>query len=85
MTEVVTAFETGAIAHVGEDVPSTELVALVNQIPALSAPINTITGGDQTPAVVASAVEFILEGLHLTRRLNKDSAGGKATYRSRSK
>ena len=85
MTEVVTAFETGAIAHVGEDVPSTELVTLVNQIPALSGPINTITGGDQTPAVVASAVEFILEGLHLTRRLNKDSAGGKATYRSRSK
>ena len=85
MTEVVTAFETGAIAHVGEDVPSAELVTLVNEIPALSGPINTITGGDQTPAVVASAVEFILEGLHLTRRLNKDTSGGKATYRSRSK
>jgi magnesium chelatase subunit I len=85
MSEVVTAFETGAIAHVGEDVPSAELVTLVNEIPALSGPINTITGGDQTPAVVASAVEFILEGLHLTRRLNKDTSGGKATYRSRSK
>lgn len=85
MTEVVTAFETGAIAHVGEDVPSTELVKLVSDIPSLTGPINTITGGDQTPAVIASAVEFILEGLHLTRRLNKDASGGKATYRSRSK
>jgi magnesium chelatase subunit I len=33
---------------------------------------------------VASAVEFILEGLHLTKRLNKDASGDKATYRSRS-
>jgi len=34
--------------------------------------------------MLASAVEFILEGLHLTRRLNKDASGSKATYRSRS-
>ena len=29
------------------------------------------------------AVEFVLEGLHLSKRLNKDSAGSSATYRSR--
>jgi len=29
-------------------------------------------------------VEFLLEGLHLTRRLNKDASGARATYRSRS-
>ena len=34
-------------------------------------------------AGVASAVEFVLEGLHLSKRLNKDSIGGKTTYRSR--
>jgi magnesium chelatase subunit I len=32
---------------------------------------------------VASATEFILEGLHLTKRLNKEAAGTKATYRGR--
>ena len=32
---------------------------------------------------VASAVEFILEGLHLSKRLNKDAVGARATYRSR--
>jgi len=32
---------------------------------------------------VASAVEFVLEGLHLSKRLNKDAVGGKATYRGR--
>jgi hypothetical protein len=34
--------------------------------------------------VTASAVEFILEGLHLSRRLNKDATGpGSSSYSSR--
>ncbi len=28
--------------------------------------------GDDSPACMASAIEFILEGLHLANRLNKD-------------
>ena len=31
-----------------------------------------VADGAQEPALVASAVEFLLEGLHLQRRLNKD-------------
>jgi magnesium chelatase subunit I len=33
---------------------------------------------------VASAVEFVLEGLHLSKRLNKDASGARSTYRGRS-
>ncbi len=33
--------------------------------------------------MVASALEFLLEGLHLTKRLNKEAAGARATYRGR--
>ena len=33
-----------------------------------------LTGGDESPAAVAAAVEFVLEGLHLSKRLNKDAA-----------
>ena len=36
-----------------------------------------------TPAAVASAVELVLEGLHLSKRLNKDAVGGRAQYRAR--
>jgi hypothetical protein len=34
---------------------------------------------------MASAVEFVLEGLHLSKRLNKDAdhRGTRATYRAR--
>jgi magnesium chelatase subunit I len=46
--------------------------------------VAALAGGDESPAVVASAVELVLEGLHLTKRLNKDAVDGRATYRSRS-
>jgi magnesium chelatase subunit I len=85
LADVVAAFEEGIVAHVGQDMASAELLSILKEIPALSAPVNTLTAGDTNPAVVASAVEFILEGLHLTRRLNKDASGTSSTYRSRMK
>ena len=30
---------------------------------------------------MASAAEFVLEGLHLNKRLNKDKIGGRFQYR----
>jgi magnesium chelatase subunit I len=33
------------------------------------------------PEVRASVVEFLVEGLHLAKRLNKDEMDGRATYR----
>jgi magnesium chelatase subunit I len=38
-------------------------------------------GGDGA-AGLAAAVEFVLEGLHLSKKLNKDSQPGQARYRS---
>ncbi len=81
--EVVTAFEEGAIAHTGEDVTSAQLAGLVDTVPALRTPVLHLTGGDESPAAVAAAVEFVLEGLHLSKRLNKDASGNRATYRGR--
>jgi magnesium chelatase subunit I len=81
--DVVAAFEEGAIAHTGEDMSSAELASLVEQVPALRVPVLHLTGGDESPAAVAAAVEFVLEGLHLSKRLNKDGSGRQATYRGR--
>ncbi|WP_395152593.1 sigma 54-interacting transcriptional regulator [Ilumatobacter sp.] len=80
---VVDAFEEGAVAHTGESMTSTELAAVAEQVDALKTPVAILTGGDESPGAVAAAVEFILEGLHLSKRLNKDSSGDSATYRSR--
>ncbi len=80
---VVDAFEAGAVAHTGEDITSSELAALVDEVDALREPVLALTGGDESPGAIASAVEFVLEGLHLSKRLNKDSSGPSATYRGR--
>jgi leucyl/phenylalanyl-tRNA--protein transferase len=66
------------------DVPAAEYVRLVSDQPALRGPVQALTEGDESPGMVASAVEFLLEGLHLSKRLNKDAAGARASYRSRS-
>ncbi len=80
---LIGAFTTETVVHAGDDLPATAYAATLGQIPALSAPVLALTGGSEDPGVVASAVEFLLEGLHLTKRLNKEAAGARATYRGR--
>ncbi len=82
LREVITAFDEGLIAHVGEDVTSADEADLLAQVPSLREPVAQLTD-DESPAAIASAVEFLLEGLHLSKRLNKDAAGARATYRGR--
>jgi magnesium chelatase subunit I len=82
LREVITSFEEGVIVHAGEDVGSADYADLVKRMPALVEPVRSLTD-DESPAAVASAVEFVLEGLHLSKRLNKDAVGARATYRGR--
>ena len=81
--ELITAFESGTVVSTGEDVSSSELFGFAQQVPELQKLALSLLDGNESPASVASAVEFVLEGLHLAKRLNKDSAGARATYRSR--
>jgi magnesium chelatase subunit I len=82
-TPIVEAFEEGLVVHTGEDLSSDDLAALVGSIPALRAPVSQLTPDDSSPAALAAAAEFLLEGLHLSKRLNKDTSGSHATYRSK--
>jgi magnesium chelatase subunit I len=80
---VVAAFDEGRVVHAGDDVPSSTYVELVAGVPDLREPVSALTGDDESAASVAAAVEFLLEGLHLSKRLNKDAAGGRTAYRGR--
>jgi magnesium chelatase subunit I len=51
--------------------------------PDLAAIVDELAGDGAIPAERASAAELVLEGLHLSKRLNKDAVGARATYRSR--
>ena len=83
---VVDAFEEDLVVDVGDDVADADYAALLAEVPALTAPVQALLADDEaaeSPAVVASAVELVLEGLHLSKRLNKDAQGPRAQYRAR--
>jgi magnesium chelatase subunit I len=82
LTALVGAFDEGLTVNTGEDVPASGYAALMPKLSGLREALADL-GVGETPAGVASAVEFVLEGLHLSKRLNKDAVGGKAVYRGR--
>jgi magnesium chelatase subunit I len=82
---VVEAFEEGFTVETGDRTPSREYVAWMREVPGMTEAVRRlgafdVTDGAEEPAVVASAVEFLLEGLHLARRINKDRIPGGTVY-----
>jgi magnesium chelatase subunit I len=79
LVSLVERFEAGAEVEVGDAVASDELQRTVAELPELSRAVGRLDVGE-SPAGVASGVEFVLEGLHLNRRLNKERRGGGVRY-----
>ena len=80
MDGLVAAFEAGATAEVGSDVPASAYLALLGEISGFGDALKQLRVGEDD-ASVASAVEFVLEGLHLNRRVNRDRIEGGFRYR----
>jgi magnesium chelatase subunit I len=66
----------------GDDVPASRYTDVLGRLAGMTAVLRDL-GVGESPAAVASGVEFVLEGLHLTKRLNKDAVGTRASYRAR--
>jgi len=79
VASVVEAFNQGWAVEVGAGVASREYLDGLDQIQGLRDAAAQLAGGD-SPARLASGIEFILEGLHLMNRLNKTSREGGARY-----
>ncbi len=77
---VVARFKAGYSVEVSDITPSAEYQKLVKQIDGLAEAVQKLDAGASAP-LVASAVEFVLEGLHLNKRLNKDKVAGRYQYR----
>ncbi len=86
---IVDEFEGELVANVGDDLPSANYVELFRRSPAMAAAVEDLLDGAESAGVTASAIELLLEGLHLSKRLNKDTMSGmdgragSATYRGR--
>jgi magnesium chelatase subunit I len=79
---IVSSFEDGSIVNTGEDIPASEYRDVLSKLEGMPAVLADL-GVGESPAGIASGIEFVLEGLHLTKRLNKDAVGARASYRGR--
>ena len=75
--------ERGFAAETSDLTPAADLLAQFGELPGLSKLLERLGVKEESPGVAASAVEFALEGLHLSRRLNKDEAGRAGAFRYR--
>jgi magnesium chelatase subunit I len=79
LDEVVGAFQDGLKIEVSDAMPAELYLRHLGQVRPLQAAVRKL--GAQDPASVAAAVEFVLEGLHLSKKLNKDVQAGQSRYR----
>ena len=69
LDDTVTAFDLGNTAETGSEKRASDYPALVNNLEGMAAAVARLTD-NPAPEVISSAAEFILEGLHLNRKLN---------------
>ena len=83
---ILQAFTDGAVINAGDDIASATYMEWLDEIPSFL-PLLKSLGLDEkdleSPSMVASGIEFILEGLHLSKLLNKEAMGDSGVYRAR--
>jgi magnesium chelatase subunit I len=74
-------FGGGFTAETSDLMPAAGLLGQFGEVPGLAKLLERLGVEEESPGVAASAIEFALEGLHLSRRLNKDESGRLGAYR----
>ncbi len=78
---ILSKFAGGFAAETSDLMPAPDLLAQFGEVPGLARLLERLGVEEESPGVAASALEFALEGLHLSRRLNKDEIGRLGAYR----
>jgi magnesium chelatase subunit I len=73
-------FDEGGILETGDLVPAAQLLADLGTVPGLSQLLQRLGVEEESPGLAAAGLEFAMEGLHLNRRLSKDSVGHRTVY-----
>ncbi len=79
--QILSRFSQGFAAETSDLTPAAQLLGQFGELPGLSRLLERLGVEEESPGAAASAVEFALDGLHLSRRLNKDQAGRLGAYR----
>ncbi len=71
-------FEHGAVVDTGDLVPARAILDQLGEVPELTALLHRLGVRAESQVQAAAGLEFALEGLHLSRRLNKSAVDGRA-------
>jgi magnesium chelatase subunit I len=81
LTALVEWFDEGNSLVSGDAVPASALLAELGPLTGLGRLLDRLEGGmAESPGLVAACVEFAIEGLWLTRRIDKDTLGPVRRY-----
>ena len=78
---ILSRFGEGFAAETSDLTVATDFLAQFGDVPGLAKLLGRLGVEEESPGVAASALEFALEGLHLSRRLNKDATGRVGGFR----
>ncbi len=81
LKKVTDHFESGWGVEVSDRMRAEDYLEGIRHIPGLHEGVGLL-GTFESPGLMAAAIEFLLEGLHLHQKLNKDRDGGRYTYRA---
>jgi magnesium chelatase subunit I len=79
LNPLVARFTDGFNIDVSEMMPAGKYVQYAGEIPGLQTAVRKLTKSEY-PEIIASVCEFILEGLHANKKLNKAVSEGKTVY-----
>jgi magnesium chelatase subunit I len=71
LSSIVDSFQNGVGAEVSRFLPSAEYMDAYEVIPGMKNAVEALVDPESAPEA-SSAMEFILEGLHLSNQLNKE-------------
>jgi magnesium chelatase subunit I len=77
---LLSRFVEGFTAQTSDLTPAGEFLDQFGELPGLARLMGRLGVEEESPGSAASALEFALEGLHLSRRLNKDATGRVGAY-----
>ena len=77
---ITDAFENGVSAEISQNQPSADYLEAFNIIPGIRDAAATLVD-PANPAEASAAIEFILEGLHLSNKLNREVIEDRLVYK----
>ncbi len=80
LASIIESFDNGMGAEVSQLFPSEDYMDGLRVIPGMKAAVETLVNPDNPPEASA-AIEFILEGLHLSNKLNREISEKRRVYK----